>query len=170
MPAELGNFMNWNWPKLQVSLAEQTDHWSVAKRLFQEYADSLDIDMAFEGFDEEMANFPGEYATDAGCVLLANEGENVVGCVALGRLEDEVCEMKHLYVVPDAQGRGIGRALVHRLIKEAKDLGYKRMKLDIVPSMRSARRLYIAFGFREIESYRHSPIEGTTFMELTLVY
>jgi len=117
-----------------------------------------------------MENFPGEYDTPAGCVLLAREDDLVVGCVALGRLEEGVCEMKHLYVIPDAQGRGIGRSLVHRLIREAKAMGYKQMRLDTVPSMRSARRLYTAFGFREIESYRHNPVEGTTYMELTLVY
>jgi len=160
--------MNWNWPKLQIHLAEEPDHWSEAQTLFREYAESLDYELEHQRIHEEIKTLPGVYAAPAGCVLLAREGEEFVGCVALRKLEEGVCEMKRLYVTPDAQGRGIGRSLVHRVTREALGMGYKRMRLDTIPSMRSARRLYHAFGFREIESYRDDSMEGTMFMELML--
>ena len=160
--------MNWNWPKLEVHCPENEAHYSALKTLFLQYAGSLNFDLEFQGFNQEMENFPGKYAPPEGCLLLAREDEDIVGCVALCMLETGICEMKRLYVIPEAQGRGIGRALVHRVIREAKAIGYKRMRLDTVPSMRSARRLYLAFGFRAIDSYRDNPVEGTTFMELML--
>ena len=154
---------------MQVHRPENEAHYSGVKDLFQEYADSLDFSLDFQGFKSELENFPGIFAPPDGCLLLAREGEQLVGCVGLRKMEEGICEMKHLYVVPDAQGRGIGRALVHKLIREAREAGYRRMRLDTVPSMRSARALYRAFGFRPIDSYADSPIEGTTYMELDLL-
>lgn len=158
--------MSGNWPKLEIDRAENAFQYSQAKNLFQQYADSLDFDLDVEGFRGEMDEFPWQYASPQGCILLAREEDQYLGCVALRPLGDVVCEMKRLFVSPDAQGRGIGRALVHELIRCARQIGYQGMRLDTVPSMRSARTLYRAFGFRDIESYGDSPIEGAIFMEL----
>jgi GNAT superfamily N-acetyltransferase len=107
---------------------------------------------------------PGGYDV----VLVAREGDEPIGCVALKRLRDRACEMKRLYVRPTARGSGAGRALVEASIARARELGYEMMRLDTLPSMDTARTLYLSLGFRPIERYNDNPIPGVLFFELTL--
>lgn len=148
--------------------AETEDHLAEARRLFQEYAASLGFDLGFQGFEAELAELPGAYAPPRGRLLLAFQGDRPAGCVALRELEDGVCEMKRLYVRPDFQGLGIGRALAEAVLQEARGIGYSRMRLDTVPAMARAQGLYHALGFREIPAYRFNPVPGTVFLELRL--
>lgn len=138
------------------------------RALFEEYAASLGFDLAFQGFDRELLDLPGDYAPPRGSLLLARLGFEPVGCVGVRPLEGDVCEMKRLYVRPAHRRSGAGRALARAAIAAARALGYARMRLDTVPAMASARALYRSLGFREIEPYRHNPIPGTAFMELVL--
>jgi ribosomal protein S18 acetylase RimI-like enzyme len=129
------------------------------RRFLRDYADTLDVDLAFQDFDSEVADPLGFYEL----VLLASEG-----CVALRRVDKQTCEMKRLYVRPPARGGGLGRRLAEAVIDEARARGYQRMLLDTLPTMGAAQALYRSLGFRETEPYRHNPVPGAAFMELWL--
>lgn len=146
-----------------------TAHIPQARELFLEYAQSLGFSLCFQSFDKELATLPGHYAPPNGRLLLAECDGQLAGCVALHRLEDGICEMKRLYLRPQFRGKGLGRALVDRIIVEARQIGYSRMRLDTVePVMKNAVGLYRKIGFREIAPYCDNPIAGALYMELLL--
>jgi len=134
------------------------------RELFREYFAWLGPEGWFSDVEAELAALPGGY--DA--ILVARDGGEIVGCVALRSLEDGACEMKRLYVRPTARGSGAGRALVETSIARARELGYRKMRLDTLPTMDAARVLYLSLGFRPIERYNDNPIEGVLFFELRL--
>lgn len=140
-----------------------------ARKLFREYSAWLRIDLCFQNFEKELAELPGAYAPPRGRLLFAVEGERVMGCIALRPLDEDVCEMKRLFVRPEFQGRGLGRILTEKIIEDARSIGYRRMRLDTIPSrMGRAVSLYRSFGFQEIAPYYQNPTEGTLYMELKL--
>jgi len=141
---------------------------AIVRQLLREYAQDLGIDLSFQNFQAELASLPGRYAPPQGRLLLAWDGSRAVGCVALRPLDDGTCEMKRLYVQPEARSRQLGRRLAARICREASDAGYKRMRLDTLPTMSSPRRLYSTLGFEPIEPYVFNPIEGAVFLELQL--
>jgi ribosomal protein S18 acetylase RimI-like enzyme len=153
---------------LTIVDATAVDGVLTVRCLFEEYATSLGIDLCFQGFEEELADLPGGYAPPQGRLLLALQNGHTTGCVALRPLEPGVCEMKRLYVRPAYRTHGIGRVLVDRIVQEARQAGYRYMRLDTLPSMAAALGLYRRLGFREIAPYYENPIEGAVFLELQL--
>lgn len=143
-----------------------TDNLDSVRQLFREYEASLPFDLSFQNFEEELETLPGRYAPPSGRILLATYDDAFIGCVALRRIGEGVCEMKRLFVQPAFRGKGIGRALAQAIIEEARRIGYKRMRLDAV--LEPAKGLYRSLAFREIPPYQHVPIEGVVFMELEL--
>lgn len=137
--------------------------------LFREYEASLDIDLAYQDFESELAGLPGKYAPPGGDLLLATttDGEPIA-CAALRAMGDGACEMKRLYVRPEARGLGAGRALLSALIKTARTLGYREMWLDTLPTMQAAQQLYRRHSFVEASAYYETPVAGTVFMRLEL--
>lgn len=150
----------------QADSAAQIAH---ARDLFLEYAQSLGFSLCFQSFDQELAGLPGDYAPPDGRLLLAEYEGQMAGCVALHKLESGICEMKRLYLRPAFRGHGLGRALAARIIDEAREIGYRRMRLDTVePVMKDAVAMYRILGFKEIAPYRSNPIAGAIYMELQL--
>ena len=144
------------------------DDLEQVRLIFREYADSLDVDLCFQGFESELAGLPGMYAEPKGRLLLAEDEGEVVGCVAMRPLEGAVCEMKRLYVRPEARGLRLGRLLAERLLAQARGIGYRRICLDTLPTMLSAQRLYESLGFEPIAPYVHNPVPGAKFLGLNL--
>ncbi len=142
--------------------------WHEAHRLVEEYAASLNLDLSFQNFAQELENFENEYSAPSGAFLLAREKGAFVGCVGLRKLSDTVGEIKRLYVEPTARGLGLGEALVRGIVDEGKQLKYTRLVLDTLPSMLAARSLYQALGFKPVAPYRYNPVSGTAFLELQL--
>jgi len=141
---------------------------AAVRSLFTEYAGSLGIDLGFQGFDGELEGLPGRYSPPEGTLLIAERDGEPCGCIALRRIDARACEMKRLYVRPACRGLGIGRELVRRLLEEAGARGYGCMRLDTLPSMRSAIAMYRSFGFLETAPYVYNPVEGALFMEKVL--
>lgn len=140
-----------------------------ARELFLEYAQSLGFSLCFQNFDKELAELPGDYAPPEGRLLLAEYEGQLAACVALHKLDAEICEMKRLYLRPQFRGKGLGRIIADRIIADARQIGYRRMRLDTVgPVMQDAVAMYRKIGFREIASYRPNPNPGTLYMELEL--
>ena len=154
---------------MTIIQAETNAQIEAARTLFREYEEWLDVDLCFQSFAEELANLPGKYAAPTGRLFLISVENKLAGCIALRRLDDEVCEMKRLYVRSGFRGLGLGKQLIERLFDEANKIGYKRMRLDTLPNkMPQAVRLYESYGFRKIEPYYENPHTETLFMELFL--
>jgi putative acetyltransferase len=154
---------------LTLTQAESPAQIAQARELFLEYAESLGFSLCFQNFDKELAGLPGDYAQPEGRLLLAECEGQLAACVALHRLGPDTCEMKRLYLRPQFRGKGLGRALAERIIAEARQIGYQRMRLDTVePVMKDAVVLYRKLRFKKIAPYCPNPIAGALYMELEL--
>ena len=167
---------------IAIVAADSPARIEAVRELFKEYAASLSFNLCFQSFEEELARLPGEYAPWSGMLLLGLVHNQPAGCVALHRLGDgppedddeilselDICEMKRLFVRPQFRGYGLGRKLVDAILKCAAAIGYRRMRLDTIPSeMSRAVEMYLKLGFVEIAPYRVNPIPGAKYLELDL--
>jgi putative acetyltransferase len=167
-------------PPPDLIAAHTPEHLDAVRRLFQEYADEIQVDLCFQGFAKELADLPGRYASPAGRLLLARCADQLVGCVGLRPFDEGprlqsgttlrpmVCEMKRLYVRPAFRGQGIGQALAVAVIAAARDIGYDLLRLDTLAHMTVAIGLYRSLGFIDAPPYRPNPLPGATYLELDL--
>ncbi len=153
----------------RIVQAEKPGEIETLRTLFREYAGSLAEGFCFKGFEAELAALPGEYAPPTGRLYLACVKEEPAGCVGLRTIGEGICEMKRLYVRPLFRGKGIGRKLALQLVKDARELGYSKMRLDTMPYLERAIELYRAMGFKQIDNYRPDPVPGALCFELNLL-
>ncbi|MDP6785688.1 MAG: GNAT family N-acetyltransferase [Rhodospirillales bacterium] len=157
-----------NGQGIAITHAETAADMGHVRALFVEYQRWLDVDLCFQGFDEELLNLPGAYAPPRGRLLLAREDAAVAGTVGMWPLGADLCEMKRLFVRPPWRGRGLGRRLADAIVGEARAAGYVRMCLDSLERLVAARALYESIGFARIPAYYDNPLEGALFMQLDL--
>ncbi len=139
------------------------------RALLREYEEWLGVDLCFQGFEDELAGLPGDYVAARGGALLVLDGDGgLIGCVGVRRIDETTCELKRLYLRPGARGGGLGRRLLEAAVDRARTLGYRAMRLDTLPVMDAAQRLYRETGFVEIPAYRANPVPGARFFELAL--
>ncbi|MGM0704809.1 MAG: GNAT family N-acetyltransferase [Bacteroidota bacterium] len=159
---------------MSIRTATTPRELDMTRQLFRNYAEELNVDLCFQDFEAELQELPGPYASPQGTILLAYRSdtdapEQAVGCVALQPLPDDgMCEMKRLYVVPEARGEGWGRTLAEAILTEARHRGYTRMRLDTLASLHAARALYRKLGFKEITAYYENPLSDVIYMETHL--
>jgi putative acetyltransferase len=157
--------------RMEILPADSPQDIEEIRVLFREYEAFLEVDLCFQGFEAELAALPGKYAAPSGVLLIAREGRAAIGCGALRRFgpaQDRICEMKRLYVRPQARGKGAGRQIAGRLIQEGVRLGYHAMVLDTFDKLAVAMRLYESFGFVRTAPYYDNPLPGVTYWKLDL--
>lgn len=139
-----------------------------ARALLREYEAEIEVDLCFQGFQEELKTLERVYGPPGGILFLLRQEDRTAGCVALKDLGGGVCEMKRLFLRPGFRGEGLGRRCAERIVQAAREMGYGAMRLDTLPAMRAAIALYRSLGFTEIPRYTENPLEGALFMELRL--
>ena len=153
----------------RIAPARTPEDIATVADLFRDYAASLPVDLGYQDFEAELAALPGKYAPPQGELLLARDGDGEpLGCVGLRPLAAEACEMKRLYLLPAARGRGVGKALAEAVVEAARGLGYRELRLDTLATMATAATLYERMGFERIAPYYAPTPPGTVFMRLAL--
>ena len=153
---------------LNIFACRTSEDWSAAKSLTKQYAQWLAIDLSFQDFQSEMAQFEQEYGPPKGCYLLAMIGNRLAGGVGLRYLVKDICEMKRLFVRDEFKKKAVGRRLCETLINKARVLGYKKIRLDTLGRLEQANRLYQKLGFYDIPAYRENPEEDVRYMEYVI--
>ncbi len=157
-------------PRANVGIIHAVTPEKIAavRGLMREYGASLDVDLSYQNFEDELRSLPGDYAPPRGTLLLALAGGEAAGCVAIRPLAENFCEMKRLYVRPEWRSTGLGKRLVEAALEDARRAGHRFVRLDTLPSMIAARKLYASLGFLSIAPYYKSAVPGTAFLQLEL--
>jgi GNAT superfamily N-acetyltransferase len=151
-----------------VVLAHSFYEYEIAKALFLEYAGTLEFDLCFQNFENEMENISVQYNYPSGGILLLKHDRDYAGCVGIRKFEDTIAELKRMYIQPEYRGNGYGKILLNEAIKLSAKLGYTLLRLDTIKTMKAAIMIYEEAGFREIQAYRHNPIKDVKYYELNL--
>jgi ribosomal protein S18 acetylase RimI-like enzyme len=153
--------------KVEIRHARPADIAAV-RAMMREYIEWIALDLAFQEIDAELDGLPGDYAPPRGVLLVAADGDRYAGVIALRPIDTRICEMKRLFIRPEARGLGLARRLIDALLAEARRLGYAEIRLDTLPMMGAAQALYEAMGFVDMPAYYDTPIAGTRFMRKAL--
>ena len=153
---------------IRFTRADSINDYRQACELIRHYETWLGIDLSFQDFAKELESLSEMYGPPGGALLLAYEEGQLVGCVGLRDLGGNICEMKRMFVLPEYHGRGIGAGLLHLFIEMASQAGYAAIRLDTLPSLKSALSLYQKAGFREIAAYRFNPDPEALYLQLDL--
>jgi putative acetyltransferase len=151
-----------------IRLALDAADIGACRVLLEEYQRGLGVSLCFQGFDRELAALPGDYAAPRGGLWLATVANIPAGCVALRPLAGDAAELKRLYVRPAHRGSGLGARLARHAVEAARSAGYGVLKLDTLPSMGDAQRLYGRMGFTDTPPYNDNPVDGVRFLALSL--
>ena len=154
--------------EISIVKAKETADFEVAKGLFEAYANSLGFDLSFQSFDEELANIKTVYSAPNGGLLLVSLDGDYIGCVGVRKIGDGIGELKRMYLKEEARGKGLGRTLMEEAILLSRELNFTALRLDTLPSMKSAVGLYEKMGFEKIPPYRENPFSEALFFELKL--
>ena len=149
--------------------AKSEKEYKIATKLFREYALQIGIDLSFQKFENEILEIEKQYSRPNGQLIIAyDKAENPIGCFGVRKFADSICELKRMYLRKDVRGKGNGKKLLVKAVEVGKELNYKKMRLDTLPTMKSAIELYKKMGFHEINPYRVNPIEGAKYFEIQL--
>jgi GNAT superfamily N-acetyltransferase len=157
-----------NGNQFSIKKATTTTDFENGKQLFLQYIKSLHFELSFQDVDRELEEIHLEYNAPAGVLLLAYDGEKAIACAGVRKIDNTISELKRMFVDPAYRGHQLGKRLLQLSLDEARLLGYKAIRLDTVPEMQSAIKLYTAAGFYPIEPYRFNPMPGAIFMEKEL--
>jgi|SRR5438128_2241900 len=152
----------------RINPVQAPERMDPLRQLFAQYAEATGACECFQDFAKELACLPGPYAPPTGQLLLAEVDAQPAGCVALRKIDDGICEMKRLYVRPEFRGRRLGRTLAETILAQARQIGYRAMRLDTLSSMTAARALYRSLGFQIIPRYNDNPNPDALYFELEL--
>lgn len=153
---------------IEFIIAEKEKDIETIRILFKEYAEYIKTDLCFQNFKRELDSLPGDYGEPEGRLFLIRCDGKIAGCIALRKFAEGVCEMKRLYVREEFRGMRLGRKAAERIISDSREIGYEKMRLDTLPTMKEAIALYKSLGFTETLPYRNNPVKGAVFMELSL--
>jgi ribosomal protein S18 acetylase RimI-like enzyme len=153
---------------MEIFIATSPADFATGKRLFLEYAQSLDFNLCFQNFEQELADIQVQYGAPNGCLLLIKNDGEAVGCAGVRRWQGDIAELKRMYLQPQTRGLGFGKKLLEAALENARSLGYRSIRLDTLPTMAEAIALYREFGFADILPYRDNPFEGAIYLEKIL--
>jgi ribosomal protein S18 acetylase RimI-like enzyme len=154
--------------KHKYIISSSDAHYTEAKKLFREYAALINIDLAFQKFEEELSAIHKMYSPPTGGIILCRSDGMFAGCIAIRKLDENVCELKRMYVNPNFQGKGIGKNLLEKALQLANEYSYKLIRLDTLTQMLPAIHLYKQYGFYEIAPYYFNPNTTAVFFEKEL--
>lgn len=148
--------------------ASTKEEYELGQSLFSKYAEDIGIDLSFQDFEKELLQLEKQYGPPEGSLFLIFEDTTPIGCFAIRKLESQICELKRMFLEKTYRGKGIGRLMIKKALKEASALGYVKVRLDSLKGMKAAITLYKDFGFKEVEPYRFNPMEDAVYFEKDL--
>lgn len=149
--------------------ANREEDFDLARKLLLAYSADIGVDLGFQDFDKELEELSTLYAKPNGAFVLAFFDQSLIGCFGIRKIEEDICELKRMYLSKEVRGRGLGEKLLLKALEIARSFGYRHMRLDTLPLMQSAIGLYQKLGFKEIAPYRFNPIAGSKFLEIDLL-